>query len=214
LEEWRDANNLKAIQSKWTKNDNGGCRRCTYQVRGRNLAGKIMGSWTVTGNRRKDPIVLVNGVETTQIQWLCRCLNCGITEKWLSTGYLKSVEGGCGCKKRTLDGKSKTREGRIFTGAKRRAMLEGIPFDICLEDIDIPTHCPVLGIEISTENSELLDNSPSLDKFYPAAGYVRGNVQVISWKANRLKSNGTPEEWLRVAEWCQREDVKKRLAGE
>ena len=57
------------------------------------------------------------------------------------------------------------------------------------------------------------DNSPSLDKFFPSLGYVKGNVQIISWRANHLKSDGTPEEWEKVAKWCKNEDIKKRLEG-
>jgi hypothetical protein len=41
-------------------------------------------------------------------------------------------------------------------------------------------------------------------------GYVKGNVQVISWRANRLKSDGLPEEWTKIAEWCQKENMMKK----
>ena len=52
-----------------------------------------------------------------------------------------------------------------------------------------------------------------MDKFYPKLGYVEGNVQIISWKANALKRDGSPEEWEKIAEWCKKEDIKKRLEG-
>jgi hypothetical protein len=58
------------------------------------------------------------------------------------------------------------------------------------------------------------DSSPTLDKFYPKKGYVKGNIQVISWRANRMKSDGTPEDWIKIAEWCKQEDVRRRLSGE
>jgi hypothetical protein len=35
----------------------------------------------------------------------------------------------------------------------------------------------------------VFDNTPSLDKIIPSLGYVKGNVAVISWKANVMKSN-------------------------
>ena len=44
----------------------------------------------------------------------------------------------------------------------------------------------------------------------PELGYVKGNVQVISWRANRLKSDGLPEEWTKIAEWCQKENMMKK----
>lgn len=38
------------------------------------------------------------------------------------------------------------------------------------------------------------EDSPSIDKVIPELGYVRGNVWVISNKANRIKNNATLEE--------------------
>ena len=57
------------------------------------------------------------------------------------------------------------------------------------------------------------DNSPTLDKFYPSNGYVKGNIQIISWRANSLKKDGSPEEWIKIAKWCQKEDIKNKLKG-
>lgn len=39
-----------------------------------------------------------------------------------------------------------------------------------------------------------LNPKPSLDKIIPKLGYVKGNVWVVSNKANRIKSNATIEE--------------------
>jgi len=36
--------------------------------------------------------------------------------------------------------------------------------------------------------------SPSLDRINPALGYVKGNVWVISFKANAIKQNATVQE--------------------
>lgn len=38
------------------------------------------------------------------------------------------------------------------------------------------------------------DNSPSLDKHEAALGYVKGNINVISFLANTMKSSGTLED--------------------
>ena len=40
--------------------------------------------------------------------------------------------------------------------------------------------------------------SPSLDQIVPGLGYVKGNVQVISHRANTLKSDGTLEEFKKL----------------
>ena len=91
-----------------------------------------------------------------------------------------------------------------------------IPFNLdpeYMKSLDFPHTCPVLGIPIHYESKERNDYSPSLDKFYPELGYVQGNVQIISWRANRIKSDATPEEWIKIAQWCKHEDIKMRLEG-
>ena len=42
------------------------------------------------------------------------------------------------------------------------------------------------------------DDSPSLDRIVSSLGYVKGNIRVISYKANRVKSNATLEELRKV----------------
>jgi hypothetical protein len=37
----------------------------------------------------------------------------------------------------------------------------------------------------------------------PAKGWVKGNVIVVSHFAKRIKSDATPEELLRVADWLE-----------
>ena len=44
------------------------------------------------------------------------------------------------------------------------------------------------------------DDSPSLDRIVSSLGYVKGNIRVISYKANRVKSNATLEELRKVYE--------------
>lgn len=91
----------------------------------------------------------------------------------------------------------------MLQNAKHRAKRKGIPFSLVREDIVIPTHCPVLGIELSTSNSQKLDNSASLDRIDNSKGYVPGNVHVISLKANQIKNNATPAELRSVAQYFE-----------
>lgn len=72
----------------------------------------------------------------------------------------------------------------MFISAKARALKEGLPFDITEDDLEIPDVCPVLGIPFG--KSQWYD-SPSLDKLIPNLGYVKGNIVVVSARANNLK---------------------------
>jgi len=85
----------------------------------------------------------------------------------------------------------------LVHNAKQRAKKYGIPFDITYKDIVIPECCPYLGIKL-VPFSEW--SSPSLDKIIPELGYVKGNIQVISTKANTMKNSATHDELVRFAE--------------
>ena len=94
-------------------------------------------------------------------------------------------------------------EGRLLSSAKARAKRLGAPFNLTLEDIVIPEFCPVLGIPIVSKYAKRTGNSPSVDKAVPSLGYVKGNVVVISWRANRLKSDASVDELKRIASFYQ-----------
>ena len=151
---------------------------------------------------------------------VCDC-SCGqVNIEVLPESLRKGDTQSCGCylKETTGDrfrthGKTDTREFDLWAASKDRSNKEGIPFDIELTDISIPAICPVLGIPIDIRlgRGRRQPDSPSLDKFIPSKGYVKGNIQVISWRANWLKNNGTTEEWIKIAEWCQKEEIKIKL---
>lgn len=101
-------------------------------------------------------------------------------------------------------------ERMLWLAARHRALKDNIPFDIELSDIIIPEFCPALGMPLQRGRQGGSDSSPTLDKFIPELGYVRGNVAVISGKANRIKSNATAEEVTAVAKWMSCE-IKVRI---
>lgn len=65
----------------------------------------------------------------------------------------------------------------------------------------MPKFCPILKIQLCYTNTKPLDNSPSLDRIDSTKGYIPNNVHIISWRANRIKSNATPEELKMLAEY-------------
>lgn len=67
-----------------------------------------------------------------------------------------------------------------------------------------PSVCPVLRIPIICGGSRT-DNSPSLDRFDNDKGYTPENVRVISWRANRIKNDGTIEEHEKIVSYMKGE---------
>jgi hypothetical protein len=92
----------------------------------------------------------------------------------------------------------------LLNSVKGRAKTKGILFNITEEDIPIPEYCPVLGIPLFFGNTHQGDNSPSVDRINPKLGYVKGNVAVISLRANAIKQNATVEEIRAVADWLEK----------
>lgn len=91
-------------------------------------------------------------------------------------------------------------EQKMLYNARNRARAKGLEFNIDLADIVIPETCPVLGVPIVIQQRKCKrtdpqsPNSPSLDRIDSTKGYVKGNVCVISCRANRLKGDATPDE--------------------
>ena len=82
----------------------------------------------------------------------------------------------------------------MLKSARERAQLLGLPFNITIEDIVIPEHCPLLGVKLHFGTLTDRVCSPSLDRIIPELGYVKGNVWVISFRANAIKQDATVEE--------------------
>jgi len=101
----------------------------------------------------------------------------------------------------------------LLRGAKARAKKCGAPFELSLEDINIPDVCPILGLALEPRINEpgvykSNPNSPSLDRLNPSLGYIKGNVSVISNLANVIKNSGTAEDHRKIAEWMEKMNVQ------
>jgi len=91
---------------------------------------------------------------------------------------------------------------KLWTGAKHRAKLKGIEFDIKPEDVVVPKVCPVLGVVLEStgkRSSGPQPQSPTLDRIDSSIGYIKGNIWVISHRANSLKSDATLDELSKLA---------------
>lgn len=76
---------------------------------------------------------------------------------------------------------------RAVIRLRHQAKLKGLPFNIEASDLVMPEVCPVLGRPFVFGEQYRDDAGPSVDRMIPALGYVKGNVKVISQRANRLK---------------------------
>ena len=96
------------------------------------------------------------------------------------------------------------KEYEMWRHAKKRAKLDNREFTITIEDIVIPEFCPVLSIPLNRESNGKSDNSPSLDRIDNTKGYIKGNICVISWRANNIKNIGSALEHRKIAEYIER----------
>lgn len=86
---------------------------------------------------------------------------------------------------------------------KLRANKHGIKFNLTLDDIIVPDRCPVLGIKLKRGVGQSCDTSPTVDRINAKRGYIKGNVAIISQKANSLKGAATAAQHRRIAEWME-----------
>jgi len=90
-------------------------------------------------------------------------------------------------------------EKRLLQAAKSRAKLLGLEFNLTIDDIKIPILCPILKQPLLPKTRY----SPSLDRINSNKGYIKGNVWVISKKANVMKNDASLEELRSFAEWVK-----------
>lgn len=99
-----------------------------------------------------------------------------------------------------------------FHRLKVRAKKNNIPFNLTkeyLESIWTDT-CPVFGIPLEVSSTPgANDNNPNVDRIVPELGYVVGNIQIISGKANRMKNDGSLADLERLVEFMQQKRTQQ-----
>lgn len=90
----------------------------------------------------------------------------------------------------------------LLHGTKQRAKRKGIEFSITADDLIMPEYCPVFFIKLECGEVQQ-DSSPSIDRIDNTKGYIPGNVEIISWKANNAKSNLTIKELERLLNYMK-----------
>ena len=90
----------------------------------------------------------------------------------------------------------------IYNRLKQSAKSRNIPFDLTmtqLNNLTFPISCPILGIPLKFNRGSLADDSYSIDRIDSSQGYTIDNIEVISWRANRLKNDATHEELEKIS---------------
>lgn len=89
----------------------------------------------------------------------------------------------------------------LLRHAFSRARERGLPFTLTPEYVESIYNetCPYLGLPLGAGVGRLVRTSPTLDRIIPAAGYVEGNVEIISHVANTMKSEALPDELVAFA---------------
>jgi hypothetical protein len=96
----------------------------------------------------------------------------------------------------------------IFRSARWRANKHKIEFNITLDDLT-PLRveiCPVFHtpLEYGAQGKGYNNlNAASLDRIDNDRGYVRGNIVIMSRRANSIKNDGTADEHRMIAEWME-----------
>lgn len=188
----------------------------------RDLTGLKFGKLTVKGI---STVRTPNGV----VMWNCLC-DCGkkirVRTASLNNGNTKS----CGCMKinnlcgiNNYQAQRMIKDFGIWINSKDPWYVRGVQIWTRIKKEKIPTDfesaveiaayireispkkCPVFGVPLVTGTKAAHDWSPSTDKILPEKGYVRGNIQVISMLANKMKQNASPKQLKQFAQWVLKE---------
>lgn len=90
----------------------------------------------------------------------------------------------------------------LWSKARTRARKLGLEFDIEPSDVVIPERCPILGGKLQPLSGNP-NSSPSIDRLNCRKGYVKGNIAVISLRANTMKSDAELWEIKALYKWMK-----------
>lgn len=169
------------------------------------LTGQKFNKLTVLGKAKQQKCGVV--------VWDCVC-ECGgktiVSSAKLKFGNKKT----CGCAKQKLvasDGAWLRSDHWLKVNGSRiraNAVRAGVPFGFnSLNEFALYVHsitpdkCPVFGKKLVAGQGQSHDWSPSIDKIVPEKGYVKGNLQVISYLANRMKNSASHKQLEQFAHW-------------
>lgn len=139
------------------------------------------------------------------------CYKCGIglNETNATPSVNRRGFGACNICQRVIMKEGRVKDPKAFMLYRIRggAKVRGILCSLEREDIpDIPEFCPEfpwikLEYKVGEGRSQ---GSPSIDRIDSSLGYIKGNVRIISDRANALKSDATNEELIALGKSAAR----------
>lgn len=138
-----------------------------------------------------------------------RCKRGHMSERYVSSGICRDCNREHAIEYRKAHPEKRQGIAWLIGQARYRAKLSKLPFNMTASDLHIPEVCPVLGIPLFYSAKRW--NSPSIDRIDNDKGYVTGNVKIISYRANVLKSNATLTELRALVAYMESAQESKQL---
>lgn len=129
------------------------------------------------------------------------CINCGKELVLLGKGGQPKKYCGTECKTKFTNANRNPYK-TVFQNCEARVKREGKrKFALDFDTFDFPEYCKYLGIKLdySVGKGKICDNSPSFDRIDGSKDYIPGNVEIISHKANTMKSSANKDELVTFA---------------
>lgn len=88
-----------------------------------------------------------------------------------------------------------------FQNARARVLRNGGVWEIDFDTFAFPEYCPYLGYKLnySYGKGKTQHNSPSFDQINAGMGYVKGNVEITSNRANSMKNDASVDDQVEMA---------------
>jgi len=150
-----------------------------------------------------------------------RCCKCKLEKSPESFSKNRSrkdgMAGQCKACERQFNIYKRKTENKLLALAKHRAKKKNLEFNLELEDVVIPDYCPVLGIKLQRNRGGKAanDNSPSVDRIDNSRGYIKGNIKIISYKANIMKNTSSSKDLKKMIDYIEnnKETFLQKIIG-